>query len=76
MYIYPENLKAKPMLWLWLLRDVAVIGLTAILSVLALANGMGMAPASWTFCAGPPVSCSCASSATSGGWTHEAAEKR
>ena len=44
MYIYPENLKAKPMLWLWLLRDVAVIGLTAILSVLAVANGMGMAP--------------------------------
>ena len=27
MFIYPENLKAKPMLWLWLLRDIAVMGL-------------------------------------------------
>ena len=29
MFIYPENLKAKPMLWLWLLRDIAVIGVAA-----------------------------------------------
>ena len=35
MFIYPENLKAKPMLWLWLLRDIAVIGIGALLSVLA-----------------------------------------
>ena len=26
MYIYPENLKAKAMLWLWELRDIAIIG--------------------------------------------------
>ena len=44
MYIYPENLKAKPMLWLWLLRDIAVIGVAALVSVLALVNGIGMAP--------------------------------
>lgn len=44
MYIYPENLKAKPMLWLWLLRDIAVIGAAALASVLALVNGIGMAP--------------------------------
>ncbi len=44
MYIYPENLKAKPMLWLWLLRDIAVIGVAALISVLALVNGIGMAP--------------------------------
>ena len=25
MFIYPENLKAKPMLWLWLLRDVTTL---------------------------------------------------
>ena len=37
MFIYPDNLKAKPMLWLWLLRDIAVIGIGALLSVLALA---------------------------------------
>ena len=41
MFIYPENLKAKPMLWLWLL-DVAVIGIGALLSVLALTQGLGM----------------------------------
>lgn len=38
IYIYPENLKAKPMLWLWELRDVAVIGVGLLLSVLALAQ--------------------------------------
>ena len=36
MYIYPENLKAKAMLWLWELRDVAIIGVGLLLSVLAL----------------------------------------
>lgn len=30
------------MLWLWLLRDVAVIGIGALLSVLALTQGLGM----------------------------------
>ena len=44
MFIYPENLKAKPMLWLWQLRDVGIIGVAFILSVLALAQGLGMAP--------------------------------
>ena len=24
MFIYPENLKAKPMLWLWELRDIGI----------------------------------------------------
>ena len=36
MYIYPNNLKAKPTLWLWALRDMAVIGVCLVLSVLAL----------------------------------------
>ena len=36
MYIYPNNLKAKPTLWLWALRDVAVISVGLVLSVLAL----------------------------------------
>ena len=44
MYIYPENLKAKPMLWLWLLRDIAIIGVAALVSVFALVNGGSMAP--------------------------------
>ena len=36
MYIYPNNLKAKPTLWLWALRDMAVIGVCLVLSVLTL----------------------------------------
>ena len=44
LYIYPENLKAKPMLWLWLLRDIAIIGVAALISVFALVNGGSMAP--------------------------------
>lgn len=44
LFIYPENLKAKPMLWLWLLRDVAILGVCLILSFFALAQGIGMAP--------------------------------
>jgi hypothetical protein len=35
-YIYPNDLKAKPTLWLWALRDVAVTGICLVLSVLAL----------------------------------------
>lgn len=44
MFIYPENLKAKPMLWLWLLRDIAIIGVAALISVFALVSGGSMAP--------------------------------
>ena len=36
MYLYPEDLTARPMLWLWTLRDVAWIGTGLLLSVLAL----------------------------------------
>ena len=36
MYLYPENLTAQPMLWLWTLRDVAWIGTGLLLAVLAL----------------------------------------
>ena len=42
MFIYPENLKAKAKLWLWELKDVAVIGVGLLLSVLALTQGAGM----------------------------------
>ena len=44
MYIYPENLKAKPMLWLSLQRDIDNIGVAALISVMALVQGVGMAP--------------------------------
>ena len=41
MYIYPENLKAKPMLWLWQLRDVVIICVIALLGALLLTQGGG-----------------------------------
>ncbi len=42
MFIYPDNLRAKPKLWLWELKDIAVIGVGFLLSVLALVQGLGM----------------------------------
>lgn len=38
MYIYPDNLRAAPMLFLWRLKDLAVIGIGALISVFALAQ--------------------------------------
>ena len=43
IYIYPNNLKAKPTMWLWALRDVAVICVCLVLSVLALVE-LGLVP--------------------------------
>lgn len=42
MYIYPDNLRAKAKLWLWELKDIVAIGIGFLLSVLALAQGLGM----------------------------------
>lgn len=44
MYLYPENLTARPMLWLWTLRDVAFIGVGLLLSVLALTQAGTVIP--------------------------------
>ena len=44
MYIYPDNLKAKARLWLWELRDVAIIGGALLLAVFALAQGGSFIP--------------------------------
>ena len=38
MYIYPDNLKASPMLFLWRLKDLAVIGIGALISLAALSQ--------------------------------------
>ena len=38
IFIYPDNLTAKPVLWLWELKDLAVVGVGLLLSVLALAS--------------------------------------
>ena len=33
LYIYPDNLRAAPTLWLWRLRDIAIGGLLAVFGV-------------------------------------------
>ena len=38
IFIYPDNLTAKPTLWLWELKYLAVVGIGLLLSVLALAS--------------------------------------
>ena len=35
-YYYPYNLKSQAKLWLWNLRDVAIIGVSLLISILAL----------------------------------------
>ncbi len=49
IYIYPDNLTAKATLWLWELRDVAVIGVGLLLSVLAIAQVGLIVPLVMTF---------------------------
>lgn len=49
MYIYPDNLKAKATLWLWELRDIAVLGVGGLLSILALTQWGTMLPLVLTF---------------------------
>lgn len=34
MYLYPNNLKAKPKLWLWQLKELVIIGITTLIAVL------------------------------------------
>ena len=43
MYIYPDNLKSKAVLWLWELRDIAIVGVGALISVFAMAQ-LGLLP--------------------------------
>lgn len=43
MYIYPSNLRAKPMLWLWELRDLFVLVALAIIAVLSVSQ-LGFTP--------------------------------
>ena len=38
MYMYPDNLKAKATLWLWELKDLGIIAIGTIISVLALSQ--------------------------------------
>lgn len=38
MYIYPDNLKSKAVMWLWELKDLGIIAIGTIISVLALSQ--------------------------------------
>lgn len=38
MFMYPDNLKGKPTLWLWYLRDIGIIGIGAIFSEIAISQ--------------------------------------
>lgn len=56
MYIYPDNLKSKAVLWLWQLRDIGIIGIGCLVSVFALVQ-LGIlfpivATALYCFCPG------------------------
>lgn len=35
MYIYPDNLKSKAAMWLWELKDLAVIGSMALIALIS-----------------------------------------
>ena len=38
MYLYPKNLNDKPMMWVWYIKDITVIIILTVLSVLLLVN--------------------------------------
>lgn len=49
-YLYPHNLKATANMWLWGLRDFAIIGVAALLSIVALVYLGWLVPAALTLC--------------------------
>ena len=51
-YLYPQNLKATANLWLWALHDFAILGIFALLSIVALVQLGWVVPAAATFCYG------------------------
>lgn len=44
MYIYPDNLRSKATLWLWQLKDIGIIGVCAVVSILALTQAEFLLP--------------------------------
>ncbi len=51
-HLYPQNLKATANLWLWGLKDFAILGIAALLSIVALVQLRMAAPAAATLCYG------------------------
>lgn len=44
MYIYPDNLKSKAIMWLWELKDLGIIAVGTLISILALTQTGIMIP--------------------------------
>lgn len=36
MFIYPENLKSKAVMWMWELKDLGIIAVCSIISIIAI----------------------------------------
>ena len=51
-YLYPQNLKATANLWLWSLRDFAIMCIVLLMSVLILAQAKIFIPLAVTLCFG------------------------
>ncbi len=51
-YIYPQNLRATASLWLWGLKDFAILGVATLLSMVVLVQLRLMIPAVATLCYG------------------------
>lgn len=43
-YIYPENLKARPMMWFWSLKNFVVLAVLALIAVVCLIQLHKIAP--------------------------------
>lgn len=51
-YLYPQNLKATANLWLWGLRDFAILCMSALVSIVILVQFRFFIPAALTLCFG------------------------
>lgn len=51
-YLYPQNLKAAANMWLWSLKDFAILGVIALLSIVLLVQFQLLLPAVATLCFG------------------------
>ena len=51
-YLYPQNLKAAANMWLWSLKDFAILGVIALLSIVLLVQFQLLPPVVATLCFG------------------------
>ena len=49
-YLYPQNLKASANMWFWSLKDFAILGIAALLSIVRLVELRFLLPAAATLC--------------------------